>query len=199
MTMSMPYNKKNDRLGTLQPVPPTEDNRIVACDPAFLSEVSGMDMSAMNAQTDLENIKTEKIIQPGIFRTSSQIAPPKPYEGLELSLSVEGGKRVFFHGAEVSKIVLTGEPLLLGRRDMLAGHYPDIDLGNYFDQDRTISRRHLRIYRDINGYWFIEDLCSNNATFLNDRKHPLNRSRAELKPGTKILISNSIILTFCAR
>ncbi|MBQ4360289.1 MAG: hypothetical protein II767_08535, partial [Proteobacteria bacterium] len=96
----MPYNKKNDRLGTLQPVPPTEDNRIVACDPAFLSEVSGMDMSAMNAQTDLENIKTEKIIQPGIFRTSSQIAPPKPYEGLELSLSVEGGKRVFFHGAE---------------------------------------------------------------------------------------------------
>ena len=196
--MSMPNNKRNDLLGTLQPAPPTEDNRVVACDPDLLSEISGVDMPAVS-QSDLESAKTEKVVQPGIFRTTSQVTPPKPYEGLELSLSVEGGKRVFFHGADVSKIVLTGEPLLLGRRDMLAGHYPDIDLGRYFDQDRTISRRHLRIYCDINGFWFVEDLCSNNATFLNDRKHPLNRSRAELKPGTKVLISNSIILTFCAR
>ena len=49
------------------------------------------------------------------------------------------------------------------------------------------------------GFWFVEDLCSNNTTFINDLNHPLNRSRAELKPGTQIIISHSIILTFRAR
>lgn len=147
----------------------------------------------------LEHAKTDKILQPGLFRTSQSPAPKRPYEGLELSLSVENGKKVFFHGAEVARIILTGAPLLLGRRDMLAGHYPDIDLGRYFEQDRMISRKHLRIYRDINGFWFVEDLCSNNTTFINDLNHPLNKSRAELIPGTQIIISHSITLTFRAR
>ncbi|MBR4985742.1 MAG: FHA domain-containing protein [Proteobacteria bacterium] len=195
----MSTQRKNnvDYQGTIQAAPPTEDNRVIACDPDLLSGTTVPEMPAFSL-SDLESTKTEKITRPVFFRSAPPPAP-KPYEGLEVSLSVDNGKRVFFHGADVSRIVLNGEPLLLGRRDMLAGHYPDIDLGQYFDQDRRISRKHLRIYRDINGLWFVEDLCSNNTTFLNDRRHPLNRSRAELKPGTKILISDSIILTFCAR
>ena len=187
----------NKNIDEFQSAPQTEDNRVIDCEPEHASR-SGFDIPAINEYA-LEHSKTDKVAQPGIFRTPQSIPQKQPYEGLELSLSVENGKKVFFHGAEVARIVLTGAPLLLGRRDMLAGHYPDIDLGRYFEQDRTISRKHLRIYRDINGFWFVEDLCSNNTTFINDLNHPLNRSRAELTPGTQIIISHSIILTFLAR
>ena len=120
-----------------------------------------------------------------------------PYAGKEVYLSIEGGQEVFYRGTYVTKIPLTGESLTVGRRDVMSGHYPDIDLAMYWRQDRTISRKHLQIFRDINGAYFVEDLSNNNATYLNNYKHPLNKSRVELKPGDRILVSMSIAIDFC--
>ena len=122
----------------------------------------------------------------------------KRYDGKEVYLNIEGGQEVFYHGAYVTRIPLNGESsLIVGRRDVMAGHYPDIDLALYWKQDRCLSRKHLRIYRDANGAYFVEDLCCNNATFLNSLEHPLNRQRVQLKPGDRILVSMSIVIDFC--
>ena len=120
-----------------------------------------------------------------------------PYIGREVYLSIEGGQRVFYRGAYVTRIRLRNESLLFGRRDVMSGHYPDVDLAMYWKQDRCLSRRHLRIYRDFNCSYIVEDLCNNNATFLNSYDRPLNRERAELKPGDRILVSRSIAIDFC--
>ena len=120
-----------------------------------------------------------------------------PYAGKEVYLHIEGGQEVFYRGAYVTRIPLQGDPLLVGRRDVMAGHYPDIDLALYWKQDRCLSRKHLRIYRDVHGNYFVEDLCCNNATFLNDMDHPLNKQRAELHPGDRIFVSMSIVIDFC--
>lgn len=122
-----------------------------------------------------------------------------PYVGKEVSLNLEGGQEVFYHGRYVTKIVLHGEPLLVGKRDVMAGHYPDIDLAMYWKQDRSVSRRHLRIYRDMNGKYFVEDVCQRNATFLNSYQRPLNRERVELKDGDRILVSTSVAICFRVR
>ena len=110
-------------------------------------------------------------------------------------LVVEGGQKVFFEGRMVHEIPLDFDELLIGRRDPAKGHYPDIDLAHFRHIDGHISRRHARILRR-GGKWVIEDLCDNDATFVNDQSHVLNRDTAVLEQGDRILISDSVAMTF---
>lgn len=110
-------------------------------------------------------------------------------------LFVEGGQSVFFEGRMTQRVRLDVDQLLVGRRDPPAGHYPDIDLAHFRHIDGHISRRHARIYREL-GQWRVEDLCDNDATFLNDPSHVLNRDSAPLTDGDRVMISDSVILTF---
>lgn len=111
-------------------------------------------------------------------------------------LEIEGGQEVFYRGSYVTKIPLKSGTILIGRRDVMAGHYPDIDLVMYRKLDPAISRRHMQIYRDVNGKYFVEDLCNNNATFLNDYSNKLNHERRELTSGDRIFVSSSISILF---
>ena len=110
-------------------------------------------------------------------------------------LWVEGGQKVFYDGAMTDRIRLDIDQLLIGRRDPAQGHYPEIDLAHLMGLDPHISRRHARIYR-AQGRWRVEDLCNNDATFVNDRAHLLNRSSHELRNGDRILISDAVALVF---
>ena len=77
----------------------------------------------------------------------------------------------------------------------MASHYPDIDLMMYRKLDPAISRRHLRFFRE-NEHYYIEDLCNNNATFLNDYANKLNHERRELHHGDRIFVSMSLAFLF---
>jgi hypothetical protein len=110
-------------------------------------------------------------------------------------LRVEGGQKVFFEGAMTDRIRLDMDQLLIGRRDPAQGHYPEIDLAHLTSLDPHISRRHARIYR-AQGRWRVEDLCNNDATFVNDRAHVLNRASHELRNGDRVLVSDAVALVF---
>ena len=110
-------------------------------------------------------------------------------------LQVEGGQAVFFDGRMVTEIRLDVDELLIGRRDPQHGHYPDVDLAHFRHIDPHVSRRHARVYRQ-DGKWLVEDLCSNDATFINERSHPLNGAKSALRDGDRVLISDSLALTF---
>ena len=110
-------------------------------------------------------------------------------------LLIEGGQKVFFDGCMVSEIPLDVDALLVGRRDPADGHYPDVDLAHFRHIDPHVSRHHARFLKK-SGRWTIEDLCANDATFLNDRAHVLNGERVQLQDGDRILISDSIAMTF---
>lgn len=113
-------------------------------------------------------------------------------------LIVEGGQTVFFDGEMTSTLPLDVDQVLIGRRDPSAGHYPEVDLTHLAQLDPHISRRHARVIRTRAGY-FIEDLCTNDATFLNDRAHVLNGERHELHDGDRILISDAVAMRFHLR
>ncbi len=122
---------------------------------------------------------------------------PQPAVGAveEAWLMVGGSQTVFFDGRMTSQIKLNVDQVLIGRRDPSQGHYPDIDLGHFRQIDAHISRRHARVYRK-GGRWFLEDLCENDATYLNDKAHVLNGQTVPLKNGDKVLISDSVAMTF---
>ncbi|HEY4575235.1 MAG TPA: FHA domain-containing protein, partial [Thermoanaerobaculia bacterium] len=51
----------------------------------------------------------------------------------------------------------------------VTGIYPDIDL-TPVDNQRSVSRRHAKIYRRGSKYFFGEEIGTMNATFLNGRR-----------------------------
>lgn len=122
---------------------------------------------------------------------------PQPAVGLaeEAWLVVGGSQTVFFDGRMTSQIRLDVDQILIGRRDPSQGHYPDVDLGHFRQIDAHISRRHARVYRK-GSRWFLEDLCENDATYLNDKAHVLNGETVPLKSGDQVLISDSVSMTF---
>lgn len=110
-------------------------------------------------------------------------------------LIVEGGQSVFFDGRMTAQIRLDVDQILIGRRDPAEGHYPDVDLGHFRHIDGHISRRHARVYRQ-QGRWYLEDLCENDATYLNDKAHVINGETVPLKEGDRVLVSDSVAMTF---
>lgn len=110
-----------------------------------------------------------------------------------LTLRVEGGQKVFFDGAMTDRIPFDVDELQIGRRDPASGHYPEIDLTHYRDLDPHLSRRHARLLR-VSGRLYVEDLCANDATWVNDRSHVVNADRVEIRPGDRVIISDSVAL-----
>jgi hypothetical protein len=64
-------------------------------------------------------------------------------------------------------------PFTIGRRSISRNIFPHLDL-TYSDPNAYISRRHAQILADGRGY-SIEDLGSENGTFVNDMRLAPNR------------------------
>lgn len=54
----------------------------------------------------------------------------------------------------------------IGRKDPVTGIYPDVDL-TPLDHQRSISRRHAKVYRRGGKFFLAEDIGTMNGTFVN--------------------------------
>jgi CRP-like cAMP-binding protein len=59
-----------------------------------------------------------------------------------------------------------GSETTVGRRDPVTGIHPDIDL-TPVDTQRSISRRHAKLYRRSNKFFAAEEIGTMNGTFVN--------------------------------
>ena len=84
-----------------------------------------------------------------------------------------------------------GDVIHVGRLDRSAGVFPHIDLEGDGGHSAGVSRRHLRILRQPDGY-FVEDLGSINGTFLNRRRLSPG-APAELKDGDELRLGNIVL------
>lgn len=57
----------------------------------------------------------------------------------------------------------------IGRRDPVTGIFPDVDL-TPVDHQRSISRRHAKIYRRGDKFFFVEETGTMNGTFKNGQR-----------------------------
>ncbi len=77
-----------------------------------------------------------------------------------------------------SRVVLGDKPVVLGR---------SIE-SDFQISERSISRRHCRIYRESGRFW-VEDLNSTNHTFLNEEM----TDRAPLRDGDHLRVSQTVL------
>lgn len=110
--------------------------------------------------------------------------PPTDGETVLLGTTRAGDERheaclVIIRGARLGSRIVPGEdPLVIGR---------SVD-ADFQISDRSISRRHCRIFRENGRYW-VEDLGSTNHTWLNDKQI----DRAALRDGDHLRISQSVL------
>jgi CRP-like cAMP-binding protein len=62
-----------------------------------------------------------------------------------------------------------GTETTIGRRDPVTGIYPDVDL-TPVDGQRSVSRRHAKIYRRGDRLYLSEDIGTMNGTFVNGER-----------------------------
>ncbi len=77
-----------------------------------------------------------------------------------------------------------GSETTIGRKDPVTGIYPDIDL-TPVDGQRSISRRHAKIYRRGGKYFLSEEIGTMNGTFRNGQRLETGVP-IEIKPGDEL-------------
>lgn len=107
------------------------------------------------------------------------IASSSPYESEFVPVGGPALKLVLSDtGEEIS--IPEKEEILIGREDPVSSIFPDIDTTPYNGEDDGVSRKHVKIFQQGDGY-YVEDLNSINSTFLN---------KVKLEPNTPSLIAN---------
>jgi pSer/pThr/pTyr-binding forkhead associated (FHA) protein len=77
-----------------------------------------------------------------------------------------------------------GPETTIGRRDPVTGIQPDVDL-TPVDTQRSISRRHAKIYRRGGKYFVSEEIGTMNGTFLNGARLETGVPH-EMAPGDEV-------------
>jgi hypothetical protein len=86
------------------------------------------------------------------------------------------------------EVPLTGEEMIIGRREEPSGFFPDIDLSTPM-LDPGVSRRHAVLRRQPDGAWTVTDCNSTNGTWLNGADTPLPPAEAvRLSEGDRITV-----------
>src|SRR3954451_18930712 len=105
---------------------------------------------------------------------------PRP----DIQVPAEGPEKLIHAPSGMEFHLSNGSETTIGRKDPVTGLYPDIDL-TPVDNQRSISRRHAKIYRRGSKYFFGEEIGTMNATFLNGRRLDTGIP-GEIKPGDEL-------------
>jgi Cyclic nucleotide-binding domain/FHA domain len=81
----------------------------------------------------------------------------------------EGPEKLVHRPSGMEFPLSAGAETTVGRKDPVTGIYPDVDLSP-LDAQRSVSRRHAKIYRRNSKFFLGEEIGTMNATFLNGNR-----------------------------
>jgi CRP-like cAMP-binding protein len=124
--------------------------------------------------------ETDEMLKSLLGTKASSRELPRPV----VQAPAEGPERLVHAPSGMEFYLSNGSETSIGRKDPVTGIYPDIDL-TPVDNQRSVSRRHAKVYRRGNKYFFGEEIGTMNATFLNGRRLDTGIP-AEVKPGDEL-------------
>lgn len=110
--------------------------------------------------------QTDELLQQTLGTTETEASAGIPLPDRQRPL----GQEVLVHEKSGMELRLSASSeTTLGRRDPVTGIYPDVDL-TPLDHQRSISRRHAKIYRRGDRFFLCEDIGTMNGTFVNGER-----------------------------
>ncbi len=121
-----------------------------------------------------------------LLKTSfgSRVSPvSSEIPSLAAQIPAEGQEKLV-HASGMEFPLSAGPETTIGRRDPVTGIFPDVDL-TPVDSQRSISRRHAKIYRRGNKFFLGEEIGTMNSTFLNGARLETGLP-GEMHPGAEL-------------
>jgi CRP-like cAMP-binding protein len=117
-------------------------------------------------------------------KTAPDVPTPEPPRHDEEGDEAAVPERLIHDKSGMEFVLSRGSETSIGRRDPVTGIYPDIDL-TPVDAQRSISRRHAKIYRRGKKYFLSEEIGTMNGTFCNGLRLETGVP-TEIKPGDEV-------------
>jgi hypothetical protein len=99
--------------------------------------------------------------------------PPQPLpempEPIQETEAPQGPERLRHEKSGMEFHLAKGAETTIGRQDPVTGIYPDIDI-TPVDNQRSISRRHAKIYRRGEKFFLAEEIGTMNGTYANGQR-----------------------------
>jgi Cyclic nucleotide-binding domain/FHA domain len=127
--------------------------------------------------------ETDDLLKAALGTSGASPAPEMPTPDMT-AVQAYGPERLIHAPSGMEFSLSRGPETTLGRKDPVTGIYPDIDL-TPVDSQRSVSRRHSKIYRRGAKFFLAEEIGTMNATFLNGARLETGVP-AELKPGDEV-------------
>ncbi len=144
--------------------------------------------------------ETDRLLGEALDRGGDQPAAPVPSDVPMPEPEKPAAERP--SGAPVEKLVHTksgmefpfspGSETTIGRKDPVTGIYPDIDL-TPVDGQRSISRRHAKIYKRGNKFFLAEEIGTMNGTYRNGQRLETGVP-IEIGPGDEVRLGMVITI-----
>ncbi len=131
--------------------------------------------------------ETDELLKGFLGTKAASREMPRP----DVQVPAEGPERLVHPPSGMEFHLSNGSETTIGRKDPVTGIYPDIDL-TPVDNQRSVSRRHAKVYRRGSKFFFGEEIGTMNSTFLNGRRMDTGipgeiRQGDELRCGVVIL------------
>jgi CRP-like cAMP-binding protein len=103
---------------------------------------------------------------------------------MNVQVPAEGPERLIHAASGMEFPLSTGPETTVGRKDAVTGIYPDVDLSPV-DNQRSVSRRHAKIYRRGGRFFVGEEIGTMNSTFINGARLETGVPN-EVRPGDEL-------------
>jgi hypothetical protein len=108
--------------------------------------------------------ETDRMLRESLGRSEAQPMVEMPPAAREAKPPVSPERLV--HKSGIDFFLSRGPETTIGRRDPVTGIHPDVDL-TPADTQRSISRRHAKIFRRGEKFFLVEEIGTMNGTFIN--------------------------------
>jgi CRP-like cAMP-binding protein len=109
--------------------------------------------------------ETDLLLKAALGTPRPSEVPAAPVESTIMG-APEARERLLHHKSKMEFRLAPGSETTIGRRDPVTGIDPDVDL-TPVDVQRSISRRHAKIYRRDGKFFAAEEIGTMNGTFVN--------------------------------
>ena len=126
--------------------------------------------------------ETDELLKTSFGSRVSPISSEIP--SLAAQRPAEGPEKLVHLASGMEFPLSVGPETTVGRRDPVTGIFPDVDL-TPVDSQRSVSRRHAKIYRRGTKFFLGEEIGTMNSTFLNGNRLETGVP-AEVAPGAEL-------------
>jgi CRP-like cAMP-binding protein len=110
--------------------------------------------------------ETDELLRSSTGNREAAVSVSREMPRMVAQAPAEGVERLIHAPSGMEFPLSTGPETTIGRKDAVTGIYPDVDLSP-LDQQRSISRRHAKIYRRGSKFFVGEEIGTMNSTFVN--------------------------------